>query len=185
MSDYLQSFTLPEIEAVNAVAVAAQLSGWLIDRGIGREGPTDARPGDTGLLPGPRAEEVLVSQEFDWRSIGFTEIHVCPTREVSAAVQGGMGPVFCPACEGPLGDDDDVPDAFMRAAEKWAGGEEGILACPACKSTAPITKWRTEPFWAFGHVTITFWNWPLIGDAFARDVEAVTGQSVKIVRGKM
>jgi hypothetical protein len=84
-----------------------------------------------------------------------------------------------------MGSEEDIPSSFMQAVEEWDGGQEGILTCPACESSAPITKWRTEPFWAFGHVTITFWNWPPIRDTFVHEVESMAGRQVKVVRGKI
>ena len=185
MGDSFQSFTLPETGGGSAEAVAAQISGWLVAKGIGRKGAITAPPGVTGLAPGPRADDALASKQSGWQDSAFDEIHICPTRRVTAAVQGGLGPVSCPDCETLLGDSQNLPPAFMRAVDEWHSGSVGMLKCPACGSSFPITKWRTEPYWAFGNVTITFWNWPRIKDSFARELEAETGQPVKVVRGKI
>jgi hypothetical protein len=84
-----------------------------------------------------------------------------------------------------MGDAETIPPAFMQAADDWHRGGEGLLDCPACHSSTRIAKWRTEPFWAFGDVTVTFWNWPPIEESFLRQIEAAAGQPVKVVRGKI
>ncbi len=84
-----------------------------------------------------------------------------------------------------MGDTENIPPVFMQAVDDWHRGGDGMLDCPACNFSAPITKWRTEPSWAFGDVTITFWNWPPIAASFLHQVEAAAGQPVKIVRGKI
>lgn len=185
MGDSFQSIALPGTAAGNATVVAAQLSAWLIAKGIVEEGAIATPQGSTGFNPGPRAEDVLVSSDRGWQDIAFREIHIYSSRRVSTAVQGGLGPVSCPTCESALGDLDIVPDAFMRAVTEWLGGQEGALTCPACRTAAPISKWRTEPFWVFGDVTITFWNWPRIKESFLQEVEAAAGQPVNVVRGKI
>lgn len=185
MGDSFQSFVLPETGAENAKLVAAQISGWLIAQGIVNEGRTISLEGVAGFEPGPNVEHALASQQPGWQDVAFKDIHVDSNRCVRTAVQGGLGPVFCPACESPMGSPEDMPPSFTHAVEQWHGGREGTLTCPACESSAPVTKWRTEPFWAFGNVTVTFWNWPPIRDAFVHEVEAATGQPVKVVRGRI
>jgi hypothetical protein len=185
MGDSYQSFVLPEVGTGYAAAVAARLSDWLVARGIAQEGGTTAPQGVTSFSPGPQAEEALMVERPNWRDIAFRDIHIDPHRRVSSAVQGGLGPVLCPACRTPMGDDEAIPSSFTEAADEWLRGGEGMLDCPACHSSTSIANWRTEPFWAFGDVTITFWNWPPIEESFVRQVEAAAGQSVKVVRGKI
>lgn len=138
-----------------------------------------------GLSPGPQADETWATETPNWRDIEFCDIHIDHRHRVSSAVQGGLGPVSCPACGTPMGDAETIPPAFMQAVDDWHRGGEGILDCPACHSSTAIANWRTEPFWAFGDVTITFWNWPPIEESFVRQVEAAAGQPVKVVRGKI
>lgn len=185
MGDSFQSLVLPETRPINASTIAAQMLGWLIAKGIGTDAGSSDETSKPDLGPGPRAEEILATMVTGWRDVAFTPIRVDAGRLTTAAMQDGLGPVVCPACESPMGTADDLPPSFMRAVEEWQSGQEGVLACPACGTATPITKWRTEPYWAFGNVTITFWNWPPIKDSFAREVELAAGEPVKVVRGKL
>lgn len=184
MGDSFQSLVLAEVGAGKGGGVAAQVSSWLIVQGIAKEsGQRTSSNGMMELDPGPRAESILDADQP--LQAGWNGIQVDPRRSVSAAVQGGVGPVFCPVCHAAMGDGESISDEFMSAVDAWHQGQDGTLACPSCQSASPITKWQTEPFWAFGNVTITFWNWPSLSESFVSDLSKVSGHEVKVVRGKI
>jgi hypothetical protein len=49
---------------------------------------------------------------------------------------------------------------------------------------AHVRDWRFEPAWAFGHLAMVFWNWPLLADSFIADLSRQLDHRVVIIAGR-
>jgi hypothetical protein len=187
MGDSFQALAVSEAESKKASHLAAEISEWLLAKGIvRRDMPIGTSKGR--LAPGPNADRAIDThkpEEARWRDLVYTDVEIDAKRTVSSAVQGGAGPVFCPLCDGAVGNQDNATDAFMSAVAAWHQGSDGALLCPHCQVATLITTWRTEPYWAFSTLTVTFWNWPRLAPAFVDEFSATTGHPIKIVRGRI
>jgi hypothetical protein len=184
MSDGFETIVDPEATAAAAPALASGIVSWLAGEGIIASEPTTCVLGldDLGYAPGPQVGKAL---ETGWEQYG---LHGLATRglelTVTRTVFTGMGNwgerIRCPTCDaGHLAD-----EAWFAAIDDWWQGGAGLKACAACSGVRPIAAWRGEPYWAFGCLGFTFWNWPGLRRDFVAAVSRRLGHRVAHIVGR-
>ena len=68
----------------------------------------------------------------------------------------------CKNCHARIGDmDSQFNKDLMASLNSWKSNTNSTqLICPQCHVGADITAWPSKPPFAFGNLTIQFWNWP-------------------------
>ncbi|VWC48325.1 hypothetical protein BLA6993_07649 [Burkholderia lata] len=147
---------------------------WCRTYGLNGTGLTERN--ETGYPPGPRytracdARAALPPPVPNW-------LTVIVERRIFDAGGNGLE-VFCPSCEA---EQTAFGPAWSDAFTRWFHGDDDApLVCAACGHRQPVTRWRYDPPWAFGHLGFCFKNW-LLSDAFIAEFGAAYGRPLSVV----
>jgi len=180
MGDHYQSLSFVDVTAEQAPAIADSAIAHLVGRGIvAAERTHCVLSNDTGHAPGPHYALALANTEDaandDLRELSACGVGVDLERHVAV---GWNDSVTCPHCgwSDPL----EEPDGEMRpiwervsdALSDWWDGGSGEMPCPSCGKAVRLNDWQGDfqATWAVSHLTLTFWNWPLLAEAFVEDL---------------
>lgn len=171
-----------------ADALGQRVVDDLVRRGVVLPGlSSEAALGGQGHPVGPAWPETVehpvpggVSGEPPWG------LEVRLGREVHDGAQYSVEAVTCPRCSvrrpfygppdelGPTGTDEAGLRAFYEAAATWRDGGEADLACAACGTTAPVTRWQAEGA-ALASLVFVFWEWDELRPEVLRWIADATG----------
>jgi hypothetical protein len=186
MSSYFQIIVDRDATLDEAKHLADTVLAVVVKRGVVDPTPIDETTGRwPGYPPGPNYESIIDeagSGEDKYRPGGM-EIIIGKTVFHS----GGIGPTepVCPRC-GTRQAYDDGSDAWISAIDEWfAETGPGLLRCPNCGHTEPITEWPLDPPWGFGNLGFKFWNWPQLTESFIEEVSVLLGHRTVYVYGKV
>ncbi|KVV60676.1 hypothetical protein WK86_33110 [Burkholderia cepacia] len=194
MSDNFTYLVDPVVSLAEAPAAAQRMIAWLQARGIVGAA---TRVGDlyrdwsttwglkesdltaidrTGYPPGPLYANACDARANLPPSIpNWLEVDV--ERRIFDAGGNGLE-IFCPACNA---EQTALGAAWGDAFSDWFEGDDAApLVCGACGHRQPVTQWRYDPPWAFGHLGFNFQNW-LLSDAFIAEFTAAYGQPLTVV----
>ena len=75
---------------------------------------------------------------------------------------------------------------FGDHVQDWFDGDDDAhLWRAACGHGEPLSSWDGPRPWAFGHLGLTFWNWPPLLPEFIRSLEESIGHRARLVLGKL
>lgn len=194
MSDNFTYLVDPVVSLAEAPAEAQRMIAWLQARGIVGAA---TRVGDlyrdwgttwglkesdltaidrTGYPPGPLYANACDARANLPPSIpNWLEVDV--ERRIFDAGGNGLE-IFCPACNA---EQTALGAAWGDAFSDWFEGDDAApLVCGACGHRKPVTQWRYDPPWAFGHLGFNFQNW-LLSDAFIAEFTAAYGRPLTVV----
>jgi len=184
MSEWFQ--TIADVQATDEEAdvLAATTLAWLIDAGIVLAEPTDCVLAGLGYPPGPHYATAVTEADphlLTWRTNG---VEVITGRTVFYSM--GADRITCPVCRQITELEGDfwhqLSDVTMRV---WFDGGSGKHPCPNCRNLVELNDWTWSPPWAFGHLGITFWNWPPLNPDFLAEVARRLGHRTVHPNGKM
>ncbi|MBC9718722.1 hypothetical protein H9Y04_39970 [Streptomyces sp. TRM66268-LWL] len=195
MGDWFQTIVDTEATPQEAQGLATSVLDWLIADGFVSAERTDCVLGaDAGHAPGPRYGEAVEELDPHLINLWSNGLHVTVERTVFDAGQGEPSAVTCPHCaaELPLVDQywspiDENWDRFSDAVNSWPDGDDEPVACPSCDRTAPVHTWIwADDCFAFGHLGLTFWNWPALRREFVADIaRRLGGHRTVLLAGKL
>lgn len=100
-------------------------------------------------------------------------------RGVYTAGENGLDSLLCPACKRRVEPNDAE---WSSAAEEWYEMKgPGLLACPLCGRSSPLTEWKFEPDWGFGNLAFKFSEW-LLKEQFVKEIAHMLGHRVAHVK---
>jgi hypothetical protein len=91
-------------------------------------------------------------------------------RQVFWLPSGPMS-VRCPGCgtvvhlEGGAGEN-PAWSRLSAVIDEWIDGGDGVQPCPECGRRLALNDWIWSPRWGFGHLGLTFTDWPPLGARF-------------------
>ncbi|MDF3082527.1 hypothetical protein [Burkholderia sola] len=194
MSDNFTYLVDPAVSLAAAPAEAQRMIAWLQARGIvgaatrvgdlyrdwcrtyglNEAGLTESD--ETGYPLGPRYTSACDARARIPPSIP-NWLTVIVGRRVFDAGGNGLE-IFCPACDA---EQTAFGHAWSDAFTHWFHGDDDApLVCGACGHRQPVTQWRYDPPWAFGHLGFRFGNW-LLSDAFITEFGAAYGRPLTVV----
>jgi hypothetical protein len=184
MGDYFQSIVDPEATEAEAPSLSDRVLRWLVDEQIVVSKPTDCVLGNPscGYAPGPAYVKATGGPD-DWvLRLRTNGLMVVSTRTFFHNGENGFEPV-CGECGNRTA---RKRGWWSDAANEWyirAG--PGMLACPACQVSRPVTEWKHDPPVGFGNLGFTFWNWPPLIEEFIAAVGKQLGHRVLHVEGML
>ncbi|GAB5542267.1 MAG: hypothetical protein SangKO_020270 [Sandaracinaceae bacterium] len=181
MGSYFQVVAFPEVPAAEAADLAQTLVATLVARGVVLAAPR----GDElspGYPPGPNAHEHTEPDFEHTRELSHNGLVVETKRSVFDAGEFGIEL----ACHGCALEFEPDPTTFGdRVGEWFDGDDDASFSCPACGNRERLTDWDGPQPWVFGHLGLTFWNWPPLLPAFVRSLEDTIGHPARVVHGKL
>ena len=163
--------------------MAGRMVQWLIDEQIIVPGRRDGILGDAlGWPPGPLYHKAT-GRPSSWL-LGCTVngLEVEAKRRRVFYSMGNPRVLVCRAC----GSRSEGGDAPGEAIGQWYHGTgAGLLKCPSCGHSDPITEWTFDPPWGFASLGFTFWNWPQLEESFVREFSRRLGHQIVLVYGKV
>jgi hypothetical protein len=181
VSDSFQVLVAQEIAAEEAEQVGRQVVEWMIAQGVVLPERTDCvLDSDLGHAPGPGASKAHEPRhKLVWlRTNGVT---VSTGRRVFHAGENGIS-LECSAC----GDAFEPGEEWAEAVGQWFAGDDDVsFMCPTCGQAPPLPDWEGEWRWAFGHLGITFWNWPPLSESFIQALATHIGTPITVVLGRL
>jgi hypothetical protein len=197
MSDHFQSIVDRDATLDEALALADQIVGWLVERGIILPIPTDCTLGGTGHPPGPKFHNAVIPpyasrlgpdgerirDDGTLLKLRTNGLEVSVGRTVFHAGGYGIGPICC-GCGTRFETLDEL--SWDDAVEQWYHGRgDGLLACPRCGHTEPVTEWNHDPPFGFGNLGLTFWNWSRLKEEFVAEIGRRFGHRTLLVHGRL
>jgi len=182
MGDWFQSIIDPKATEADAPLLAQALLRWLVDEEIVVAEKSDCTYGDGGHAPGPCYTKAIGTPSDRIHGLRTNGVEVVCIRTVFH--NGGLGfKIVCDACGGRF----DPPQGLWGDAvgEWYDRSGPGLLACPQCNATRPITEWRHDPNFGFANLGFTFWNWPKLADEFVDAFGERIGHGAVVVVGKL
>jgi hypothetical protein len=182
MGDCFQVVVDRDATQSEAAELATTIHRWLIDEGIVLADPPDCvLSSDVGYRAGPHYEKATsMAHEHLWR-LRTNGLDLITKRTVFHSGQGGFE-LVCVACA----DRFEPTEQWGEAIDEWHKNKGvGMLACPSCGHTQPITDWLHDPPWGFGNLGFKFWNWPPLRESFVEEIGKRLGHRVVLVAGKL
>lgn len=189
MGDWFQ--TIADVEATpnEAERLVAAVLAWLVESGIVLAETTDCALSDLGHAPGPRYATAVVEADPGLLTSRTNGVEFITGRTVFYSM--GAEHVMCPHC-GQLaaltderGNPNDAWHALSDTIGVWFDGGRGEHPCPGCGHLVGLNEWTWSPPWGFGHLGITFWNWPQLNPSFLSEVSQRLGHRTVHPCGKM
>ncbi len=189
MGDWFQ--TIADVQATpdEADQLATTTLAWLIDAGIVLTEPTDCVLSGLGHPLGPHYTAAVTEDSPHLLTLHTNGVEVITGRTVFYSM--GADHAACPVCGHitELTDQGIQPnDAWHELSDTigdWFEGGSGLHACPNCRNLVELNNWTWSPPWGFGHLGITFWNWPPLSPRFLADVTQRLGHRTVHPSGKM
>lgn len=180
MGDYFQSIVDPEATEAEAPHLADRVLRWLIDEQIVVSEPTDCILSKSRGYAPEAAYVKATGGPDDW----LFKFRTNGLEVVSARHFFYNGPTnFKPVC-GECGNRIERTPEWSHAANEWyVRAGPGMLQCPACLVSRPVTEWEHDPPVGFGNLGFTFWNWPPLTTEFIAALGQRLGHRVVHVEG--
>lgn len=179
MGDDFQILVDKDVLEDEAPRSAERVREWLVSRRIVAPELSDCALGGPGHRPGPWHARVLddpSSQALDAETNG---VQLQVGRNVFWT---NFEDLTCRACEHRFA----PAEGWSEAVEAWSEGDDAVtFACPRCGRPERLADWDGEFPWGFGHLGLTFWNWPPLSASFMREVAGLLGHRWVLVRGKL
>ena len=162
-----------------AVVLAARLRDWLLDEQVVSPALVECVPdGGLGHPPGRGHRAVLAREAGRVRADGTNGVEIDTGRQVVFPPRSTPVP-RCPRC-GTAAPGED----FADAVQGWYDGDDtAAVRCAGCGEASPVTAWDVDPAWGFGHLSVTFWNWPALSPRFLSALADRLGHRTVVVTG--
>ena len=181
MDDCFQVVVDRDATVSEAPKLAAEIHRWLIDEGIVLAGPSDCVLSGVGYRPGPHYQEATCTTYEHLGTLRTNGLELTARHTVFYSGQGDFE-FICATCF----DRFEAPERWHKAVDEWYENKgPGMLACPSCGHTQPITNWRHDPPWGFANLGFKFRNWPLLKEAFVKEIGKRLEHRVLLVAGKL
>jgi hypothetical protein len=183
MGNHFQSIVDPEATEAEAPALADRVLRWLIAEQIVVPERTDCVLSESGgYAPGPAYVKATGAPDVHVLTLRTNGMEVVSTRTVFHSGEGDLE-LICGTCGSRI---EPKQGWWADAVGEWydrAG--PGMLACPVCGISRPVTEWQHDPPLGFGNLGFTFWNWPMLTDDFVASVGKLLGNRVLDVAGHL
>ncbi len=189
MGDGFQAIVDVDASDAEAKSLAARALDWLWAQGIVERALSDCVPGSGGGYgPGERyaewvdpEDEIPEDKRSDLRQLRTNGLDLSAVRNVSVSV--GWDEVG--KC--PRGHTRQLPDDWGDVIGLWYdGSDDAGFTCEVCGADYPVREWRLEPWLAAGSLSLTFWNWPSLGDRFTAEIaKLVEPHRIVRIAGKL
>jgi DNA-directed RNA polymerase subunit RPC12/RpoP len=180
VSDNAQTLVWIDCPADGAAVCGEAVLRWLTDNDFVEVDLSNCVLGGSGLgrRPGRRLDQAVVGDPKPARSLATNGVMI--TTERSVFDTGGNGIVLrCSRC----GAEFEPGDDYVASVDKWASGEdEAEYRCPTCGGGFQLIAWDGPCAWAFGHLGVTFWNWPPLAESFVESLGSRVPGRVRLVR---
>ncbi len=163
-----------DVGSGDADDLSSAIVSWLIAQQVVSPELVPCVPGELGYRPGPRRGVALrdpAAANGQWARLDVNGVQISTGRLVYHGGKSGVSDATCPRC-GAI----EPFSTFVAALDHWWADAVPEHSCLKCGHRSLINDWLLEPQWGVGHLQLTFWNWPPLGDAFRRDISAVAGQ---------
>ena len=182
LSEFYQTVADLDADLPSAKTLAETYRTWTVAQDIIVSTQTDCvlgrqlghAPGKSYTLAAKAANPLLL--QFPRNGVAFIT-----KRSVFYSV--GLGPTIlaCSTCSRRF----SAGDSWSAAVENWyKENGPGLLSCPQCGASAPITDWQHDPPWAFGNFGVQFWNWPPLREDFLKALSDLSGHRLRLVSGR-
>ncbi|MGO2305220.1 MAG: hypothetical protein ACTH5W_11040 [Providencia sp.] len=173
----------PDINLEDAPKEAARMLSWLKQQGI-----------IDPIFQGIEDDEIIYRPTAEYKEpvLYVIDDNVVPTqlpentlknyltivteRTVFHAGGNGLG-LYCPQC---TSEQSERSNDWSDTVTDWYEGKPESLACINCGFDAPLSSWKFDPQWAFGHLGFSFHDWD-ISDAFIMEFEQTLGSEIIVV----
>jgi hypothetical protein len=168
-----------------APTLGARVLDRLVERGIVLPVPSDCVLGSPlGYPPGPNYIAAVVEESSYLHRMMVNGLHIITEHTVFDAGQYGLN-FICNACDVQFAYQDLEP-YWTDAVNEWYDNRGvGLLTCPRCDYTEPVTEWGFDPPWGFGNLGFEFWGWPELSEDFVEAVSAWLSHRTVVVYGKV
>lgn len=184
MADLFQTIVDTQARPDQADHLARHIVAWLAEKGVvqpnpSEEGGYDRGPNATDIahpnLAAPEGRESIPPIHHHLQVLIGRMTHSDNLREFHEPAAD------CPACDRRF---DHADGEWQAATQDWIGGDDdAALRCPACGKESPVTGWRYDTHYGYGHLAFRFWNWPPLKLTFLDDIRRELGHSIVLVEG--
>jgi hypothetical protein len=189
VGDWFQTIADVDVTPDEAEPLAAAVLAWLVESGIVLVKATDCVLSGQGHAPGPRYATAVTEADPRLPALRTNGVELITGRSVFFSM--GAEHVTCPHCglltvlTDERGHPNDAWQALSDAIEVWFDVGHGRYRCPGCEHLVGLNEWTWSPPWAFGYLSIKFWNWPDLDPTFLSEVSQRLGHRTVHPYGKM
>jgi hypothetical protein len=167
----------------DAEALAGRVVDWLEKQGVVASELTHCLLGDElGRAPGPRYAQALTEDDGTPAPGGANGVSVDIERRVYLCADNWSA--RCPHCAART--EESATDGHGRWTDEWqplldalyawfGGDGPDHAACVRCGGRAAFLDWNFSPPVAVAQLGLSFWNWPMLSEAFLAELSAVLG----------
>ena len=183
MSRTFISLIAPDISEEDVLKAASDLEEYMMSREyISREVKRYLPTSPPRHMPGPQYADLFVRElcRNAYDEV-FNGVEIIATKRIRFMDNGQNGfSVSCPACSKKV----DI-DTWQESMNSFFHDGAGELVCPDCKHKGRVDHWTYTPYVGFSHLSVTFWNTPLLRDECLRELSEVVGCPLLIVVGSL
>jgi hypothetical protein len=182
MGDWFQTIADVDASPDDAEDLAAATLAWLTENGIVIAAATDCVLSGLGHAPGPHYTTAVTEPDPALLTLRTNGVQFDTGRTVFYSM--GTDQITCPRCRHTIAladPQDDPNDAWQELAQTlgiWYDG--GERPCPNCARPVGLNDWIWSPPWGFGHLGITFWNWPPLNRSFLTEIATRLGEPPRV-----
>jgi hypothetical protein len=167
----------------DAEALAGRVVHWLEEQGVVASELTHCLLGDElGRAPGPRYAHALTEDDGTLTQTEANGVSVDIERRVYVCAD--IWTARCPHCGART--EESAADGHGRWSDEWqplldalyawfGGDGPDHASCVRCQGQAAFLDWNFTPPVAVAQLGLTFWNWPMLREAFLAELSAVLG----------
>lgn len=164
--EHMETIVFDGIARDMAQQLGSAATDWLVAQGTIEPSPWRNIFGEpTGHTPGPTPEVTHHPQQN--AQYGWVEIWASGEGVI---VVGGEPPIVmgCPTCRARQPTAAEVISAWEKTAEAAA-------TCRTCRRNSDITQWDGGTSYAFTRLSVSFFQWPPVTDAFKKELSNTLG----------
>ena len=182
MGDWFQVIVDRDATEPEAPRLGAAVHEWLAAEGIVSLEPADCVLGSAlGYPPGPSYGRAVVDPDDGLFTLAHNGLRIVTGRTVFDPGQGGFE-LVCASCS----NRSEVPDEWGEAVDEWCEARgRGLLACPRCGRSRPVTEWESDPPCVLAYLGFKFWNWPPLKEELVEEIGKRLAHRVVLVSGKL
>ena len=113
---------------------------------------------------------------------GTNGLQTCSSKCVAMNNQGLWQYTTCPRCAERAPQDKNWSNAVTRWHKNPSKTE---LHCSKCNVASDIRNWDNDGDLALGELSLTFWNWPKLGDEFIENIQEIVEGNIRKIEGKV
>lgn len=183
MGNWFQNAVIKAVSEEEIEAVSTKIIEYLIaEEIISRKMSNNVLSSDNGYKPGNKWQRIVeYPEENDFLTLRTNGMDITKGRNVFFAGGADLEVISCPNCN-----ENNIDCDWGELFGSWIDEPStAILQCRECREAFSISEYIFEPTWALSNLGFTFWNWPILKDAFISKLQDVVGKPIIRVDGKL